>query len=264
MWLERCSRWLTLRAGVSRCAWMAAAIGLAFAGVESPRAKVVIGATGLVLFALVVAVIRSGLGRGRAVSAHGVPFLLIVLSLLAGASWGAVRVDAQLRGELASSVGARPEIVVEVIDSPRDRGDAVSFFARSLGPQGAGEHLLVEMSRGASGAGGGPTGSSADGAMLIQEGAVLGVRGLSAGSGVAHRQGRREWFRRARVAGPRGHRRGHGCAAYRSAGPRPQGRARRSARSSALPGPRPSCRGHRSGHEFDAARYPPRRQSGHS
>ncbi len=178
MWFERCSRWLTLRAGVSRCAWMAAAVGLAFAGVECPPVKVVIGVTGLVLGALVVAVIRSGVGRGGALSTHGAPFLLIVLSLTAGASWGAVRVDAQLRGELASMVGARSEIVVEVIDSPRDRGNGVSFSARSLGPRGVGEHLLIEMTRGASGAGGAAKGSSADGDILIQEGAILVVRGL--------------------------------------------------------------------------------------
>ena len=180
-WFVRCSRWLTLRVGVSRCAWLAAAVGLAFAGVECPPVRTVIAATGLVLGALVVSVIRSGPGRGGAFSSHGAPFMLVILSLAAGVSWGAVRVDAQVRGELASMVGTRPEIVVEVIDSPRERGKGVSFSARSLGPRGVGEHLLVEMAHGALGAAsnahGAANGSSSDGALPIQEGAVLEVRG---------------------------------------------------------------------------------------
>ena len=168
--------------GVSRCAWLAAAVGLAFAGVECPPVRTVIAATGLVLGALLVSLILSGLGHSGAFSSHGAPFMLVILSLMVGASWGAVRVDAQLRGELASMVGARSEIVVEVIDTPRERGKGVSFSARSLGPRGVGEHLLVELARGASGTAwntdGVAKGSGAGGDLFVQEGAILELRGL--------------------------------------------------------------------------------------
>lgn len=161
---------------MSRCVWLAGAVGLGFAGVVHPPAAVVVGATGVTLALLLVA-LGSGGGRGGGRVSLSAPFLLILLALLAGASWGAVRVHAQLEGELASARDPRCDIVVEVTERPRVRGGDVSFSARSLGPQGEGELLLVEVARRRSGTDHVEGGSGTDGDIALQEGSVIGVRG---------------------------------------------------------------------------------------
>lgn len=176
-YLQRYARWLTLRAGVSRCVWLAGAVGLGFAGVVHPAAAVVVVATGATLALLLLAVLGPGRGRaGEGVSLL-VPFLLILLALQAGVSWGAVRVHAQLEGELASAPDPRCKIVVEVDERPRVRGRNVSFAARSLGPRGEGERLLVEVARERSGSDSAGEASDAQGVLALHEGSVIRVQG---------------------------------------------------------------------------------------
>ncbi|HZK49785.1 MAG TPA: ComEC/Rec2 family competence protein, partial [Thermoleophilia bacterium] len=154
---------------MSRCVWFSAAGGLALAGLAQPAAAPLVGAAGVVFCLLGFAAFRSGgRGAGAGICGHCVPFLLVVLSLLVGASWGAVRVGELLHGDLAGRVGERCEIVVEVSEQPRARGQGASFAAVSLGPVGSGERLLVEIARAGPGLGGSPE---------LREGSVLRVRG---------------------------------------------------------------------------------------
>ncbi|MHB9148513.1 MAG: ComEC/Rec2 family competence protein [Thermoleophilia bacterium] len=162
---------------MSRCVWLAGAVGLGFAGAVHPPAAVVMGATAVTLALLLLAALGPGRDRGGEDVSLLTPFLLILLALLAGVSWGAVRVRAQLEGELASAPGPRCEIVVEVVERPRVRGGNISFAARSLGPQGEGERLLVEVASMPSGADHAGEASDAHGVPALREGSVVRVRG---------------------------------------------------------------------------------------
>ncbi|MHB8868888.1 MAG: ComEC/Rec2 family competence protein [Thermoleophilia bacterium] len=178
------SQWLLARGGVSRLALAAMAVGLGAAGLRSPAAGPWIAGTLAVSGVLIVVQIGHNVrvppGPESASGYAIAPLLVVLLGLLMGVSFGSVRTAALLEGELARSAavpGSSFKGEVVVTGRPQGRGSSVVASARSLGPVGSGEELLVEI-------GGIPpeaataTGGEVPGLGPVEEGSILHVEGV--------------------------------------------------------------------------------------
>lgn len=140
----RLSRWLVERAGLSRSALLAASIGLASTGVLSPAPLPLLALTAGLAVGAVAAARRDAIAQARSHAAVGVlPLLVVALSLAAGAAWGSWHMFEFSNGELAG--GGSFKGVVVVTGEVRERGGALIAPARSLGPRGRGEEVLLEI-----------------------------------------------------------------------------------------------------------------------
>ena len=136
--------WLVRRGGISRISAFAVALGLCGAALFAPRASTVLMAVAATGCALV------GVRLLRPASSL-VPGLLVVLALLSGLGWGAVRVVAITDSSFASRAGGRVELEV-VVDGPaRVAGQVVRIPVRVLrersphSQDGSGERLQLAV-----------------------------------------------------------------------------------------------------------------------
>jgi len=141
---SRLSIWLIDRAGLSRSALLAASIGIASAGVLSPDPLPLFLLTALFAGVAVAVAWRDSVGPAVSTPAVGVlPLVLVALSLSVGAAWGSLYMFEFSSGELAE--GGRFEGAVVVTGEVRERGGSLIAPARSLGPRGRGEGVLLEI-----------------------------------------------------------------------------------------------------------------------
>lgn len=184
--MKRISAWLVARGGVSRLTLFAMALGLGIAGFRPPPPAYAIAATCSLAVVLAGVGLRGGLGwSGRATVVVGsasvrvaVPFLAIALGFLMGVTVGSVRMAALVDGELARSAGVpgasfRGQVVLT--GRPQERGRTIAAIARSLGPVGAGEEVLLEVT-GAHGAAA-PEAGDVRRLLALEEGSFLEVEG---------------------------------------------------------------------------------------
>ncbi len=159
--------WFVRRAGVARCATIAAAIGVALAGIIPGRYSLAMGGLTLALAGVFLGPL---LTRARPLSTCGLGVTLVsvvLIGLLGGMLAGTLRVSTLLDGTLSSHIGARvdAEVVITgpvraragwqsataVVQRPTDTTGNARTAGLRAGPDpwgestGAGEKVLLEV-----------------------------------------------------------------------------------------------------------------------